>query len=454
LGLLNCTAGLLLFLSPLFVSSRALSETVIPLPTDRDSIQARFDILRDPALTDIDFTTYTLQDDEIGSMFLTLLIEAAKRGVHVRGIADNTLYDGTPELMKILHDTGVKLRFYHPVVIKPLNILNPVGTLMRFDKRMHDKLFVAKFADGHQAIIDGDKNYRDIYFESAGLLPAAQHGFLGRELYIEGDLANDVRSYFEILWNSHDVEVRSLSTVRSAKRLKAERARLAGYLQWVTKYVTGHDWQKKVFEVEHPVFFHDDFDSQGHRTKTTLDKVLDIIRAAPPNSNISIENAYVVLNPDIEAAFRYAKSRGSKIRIVTNSPVSTDEKIVATALMMDLPKIRELGIDLYFTTTPNALHSKLVKINDTLLIMSANIDPRSLNLNSESAVRADDAGLSNFYQTLVDKNARASVPIVISGKIILPSTSTAGFIPDFLCVDRPIRNVIERVAIEVIRSQL
>jgi putative cardiolipin synthase len=445
----------------LVLSSHAQAENVIALPTDRDSLQARVDILRDPKLREFAFTTFDLTNDQLGSIFMSLLVNAANRGVKVQGIIDNDLYHRTPELLEVLRSSGVELRFYHPINLIPQSIpdfLDPVTAISRMDHRLHDKLFIAKFSDGRMSMINGDKNYRDMFFNKTGLLAPKALGLLGREIYIEGPLVVGVRQYFDYLWRLPDMHVRHVGQAWQPGVVR-ERARLAGYFDWIEKYVVGDDWKNKpnragrfdnVSEIR---FVHDDFDESGKRTNTTLQKILKIMSAAPEGSDIYIENAYFVLHPELEAAIKSARLRGAKITVLTNSPVSTDEKLVADALMLDLPKLKKLGINLYFTRTPNAMHSKLMKINDTLIITSANLDPRSLRINSESGVIVVDHDLASFYGDLFKKNLKSSIPVLVGGRVI-PFDSSSGPVPDFLRLDRPVRQALEKVAIALIRSEL
>ena len=428
------------------------ADFVSPLETDLDSVQARFDVLRDPNLKEISFSTYTLRNDHIGSMFMSMLIEASRRGVHVRGIVDNDVADKTPELMTLLNEAGVQLRYYHPKTLKPLKLLNPVKFLQNMDRRLHDKLFIATFADGHRALLQGDKNYDDIYFAKTGLFEVSKKSYQGREIFIEGATAVEALKYFDFIWSSEHVDIRKPKSPKSLVTLQAERDRLQAFSRWVNTYVRAGNWRKNRTHVEKIDFLTDDFDSEGRRVRSTLAKVFDLIQNSPPNSKIEIENCFLVLNPTMERAFKTALAKGSHIRIITNSNRSNDQKLVSAALKIDLQKYRKMGIEIYFTDLDNAIHSKLVAINDTLIIMSANLDPRSLKINSESGVVLRDEKLAAQYRRFFDENAVESNLILDKGMFVSTTPASKPF--SFLRPDQPLGSLLQRVLIALIRGQL
>lgn len=436
----------------LLASSMARADFVSPLETDRDSMQARFDVLNDPQLKEISFSTFTLKNDQIGSMFLAMLIDASKRGVRVRGIVDNDISGKSPELVALLDEAGVSLRYYHRKTIKPLKLLNPIKFFNNLDRRLHDKLFIATYSDGRRALLQGDKNYDDIYFGKTGLYKGPEKSFQGREIFVEGAAATEAAGYFDFLWSSKDVATRKSKAPVSAETLQTERLRLEAFEAWVKKYVHGVNWRKNRTRVEEIRFMNDDFDEKGRRVYSTLDQVLDLIEASPPHSQIEIENSYLVLNSKMERAFRTALAKGSRIRIITNSRQSNDVKLVSIALQIDLKKYREMGVDVYYTNQQNAVHSKMVAINDTLIIMSANFDPRSLKINSESGVILHDRKLTDHYRHLFNENIGASAAIIAQGAYVDPAAHRSRF--SILRTDRPIGALLQSLFISLIRSKL
>jgi len=113
-----------------------------------------------------------------------------------------------------------------------------------------------------------------------------------------------------------------------------------------------------------------------------------------------LENAYFLPKPKMPAA-RALRERGVRLRVLTNSLASTDEPIVNAHYADSRPELVNLGVELY-EMKPDAasralyiarpatskahlgLHAKAAVFDrKTVFIGSFNLDPRSMNLDTE-----------------------------------------------------------------------
>ncbi|HKJ21386.1 MAG TPA: phospholipase D-like domain-containing protein, partial [Woeseiaceae bacterium] len=117
-------------------------------------------------------------------------------------------------------------------------------------------------------------------------------------------------------------------------------------------------------------------------------------------SEIIIVSAYLIPTPELEGAVERALDRGVIVRILTNSIGSNNHLSAHSAYRNHIDTLLEHGAELHevrmeardrdrYILTPVgrktlALHAKALLIdNDMVFVGSANLDPRSLRINTE-----------------------------------------------------------------------
>jgi putative cardiolipin synthase len=118
------------------------------------------------------------------------------------------------------------------------------------------------------------------------------------------------------------------------------------------------------------------------------------------DSELILVSAYLVPTPELAEAIRRAEARGVQVRILTNSLRSNNHTAAHSAYRgfirtllshgADLHEVRALAKDRSLYMVPPVdgkhlgLHAKAVLFDDELsFVGSANLDPRSLNINTE-----------------------------------------------------------------------
>ncbi len=137
------------------------------LERGEDSLLLRIHLIR-AASTSIDIQTFIWAEDDAGWLMLDELIAAARRGVHVRVLADQLFsLDDVEWLARIARaHANLDFRLYNPTfdkaVTQPLEFAAGVlCCFSKFNQRMHNKLLLV---DGEIGIAGG-RNYEDRYFD-------------------------------------------------------------------------------------------------------------------------------------------------------------------------------------------------------------------------------------------------------------------------------------------------
>lgn len=385
-------------LAVVLATSAQAGDKVRILHSDGDALQARVDLVQQ-AKQEINVSYYIVGDDEVPLVFLSLLRDAARRGVTVRLLVDG--HNGDNQMPRGLQAhllrEGVEIREYHP----PL-VLN--GYWIK--NRMHDKLVIVD--DEH--LITGGRNLKDDYY---GL---ACENFLDRDVYLRGCTASEARCYFMARWESCNVRPTRLSGRINKKKTEKEMVHIelndgcdeeaichAGYLLdqakasveccQLVKFDTNTDWSAEAHEADCVEFLHDD--PCGKKTKYLgiADDMLELLDSA--QCSIVLETPYLVLSKEMKRILASAVCRGVHVKILTNSLGTNNHHTAHAAYENDKRWFLRHGIELWELTGCKHLHAKAAVIDGCIAIIgSYNFDMLSEKRNSEVAVAVHDADVA------------------------------------------------------------
>lgn len=378
---------------------------LVLLNDNADALDWRLQAI-DAAESAIDLQTFLWKVDTAGAAILEHLIQAADRGVKVRILVDDALLVGDDALVGYMFThPNIEYRIYNPygrrassfAVRTALNL----AEFHRLDHRMHNKSMIV---DGEIAIVGG-RNLADEYFGLHQLT-----NFRDLELLVGGLFVETLEHAFDAYWNdrwSVPVErLTHLSPVVPDHRLLAAKAAEVGNV--------------------HAELADDE---RVHAWRSMLGRALDsdirLLLDAPPTGNpanaeeapvqvaneleqlfdraereIVIVSAYLIPTPDLEGAVERAIARGVSVRMLTNSISSTNHLSAHAAYRNHVGTLLRHGVALYevradardrhlYMNRPTdakqlALHAKALIIDsDKVFIGSANLDPRSLRINTE-----------------------------------------------------------------------
>jgi putative cardiolipin synthase len=430
-----------------------------------DALLVRVHLIRQ-ARVSIDIQTFIWTNDECGRLLMYELIEAARRGVHVRIIADHMVSAQDPATAAFLATVhpNLEVKHYRPAMtrMKPSRLQTALAALTSFratNQRMHNKLMV--FDDA--IMITGGRNIENTYFDHSTEL-----NFLDRDVLAVGPVARDAADSFARFWAyQHAVASRDLADVaeliasgkfphyatradydfggyftaldREAGDAALITARFAGRLKPVAKVAFIGDAPGKARGF---------FSRTAHITRA-LRRTLEQAR-----EHVVMQTPYLVLSPPARELFRemQAKNPGLRIQVSSNSFASTDNLLAYSAnyrlrnqyvedlaLQVHELKPQPAALPALFPQYPLmaaraaerikagrqkrapflCLHAKSLVVDARLAFVgSYNLDPRSENLNTEVGLLVEDAAFARELLADMARDMQAENSWVIARRDI------------------------------------
>jgi len=379
----------------------------------------------DTATESIDLQTFLWTFDTTGTLVLDHLLEAANRGVEVKLLIDDSFLAGEDEVLLELHrHPNIEYRIYNPFKRRASNsatrwVLN-LGEFHRLDHRMHNKAMVI---DNRVAIVGG-RNLADEYF---GLHGTAN--FRDMELIAGGPIVQQVAQAFDGYWNDRwsipvdqlahvKTSPASLDAVRQIRdqhvHIHAEESATERLQQWrelIGSAIRG----KATLLVDRPPG--DNPADPDEAPVEVADALIDVVNSAA--EEILVVSAYLIPTTRLESVVGQAIDRGVRIRILTNSIASNNHLTAHSAYRNHIETLLGHGAELHevrsdaqnrqvYMLSPVeskalALHAKTLVIDhDKVFIGSANLDPRSLRLNTEMGLLVESAVLNSALRAAID----------------------------------------------------
>ena len=380
-------------------------------------------LMIDSATESLDLQTFLWKFDTTGSMILSHLMAAARRGVTVRLLVDDTFLASQEQMLLALEEhPNIEYRVFNPFKrradsLVTRQLLN-LAEFHRLDHRMHNKALVA---DNRVAIVGG-RNLADEYF---GL--HEQTNFRDMELLVGGPIVQDIAASFDDYWNdewSFPIEMLShlspsYAALDDAATVKEPDLRIHNE---PTADLLQRRWQALVRGAlpGTPTLYVDD-PPVGKPQDTPPIELANALIEMFDNAEeeVLILSAYLIPTPRLEGAVARAVARGVNVRILTNSIRSNNHLAAHSSyrnhineMLGDGAQLHEVRIDArdrYVHMFPPvegksiALHAKAIVFDrNKVFIGSANLDPRSLRINTEMGLLVVSEELNAAVRTAFD----------------------------------------------------
>lgn len=371
----------------------------------------------------IEVEFYIYKSDLAGRLFTQALIKKAQEGVKVRVIVDSAPFvrEINQYYAAALAKYGIEARFYNDSV---------VWNLVRVHQRSHRKLLVI---DGKEAITGG-RNIGNDYFDMSD-----KYNFIDRDVVVKGSLVQAMRQSFEEFWKVdisenfeqvHKPEIHEygFKDEREARnnstRSEVDRQMYRKYRQDLTQFIKGmekadqfitlnaedsatleqiHELGKEQLALSPTgicpqTYFIADLPGWHKDARVLYDHLAKFIRRT--ENNILIQTPYFIMT-EKENLFSEALKKDVKVGVLTNSLSAADHLTTAAAFNARIHQLLEQGArawvydgvkpkNVKMPQSQNAkwgIHAKSIAIDDdTVMISTFNIDPRSKDLNSEMAI--------------------------------------------------------------------
>ncbi|WP_198971854.1 phospholipase D family protein [Xylophilus sp. ASV27] len=393
----------------------------------------------------LDLQYYSIHYDSSTEELLQRLQAAAARGVRIRILVDdfNTAGDNA-EVLRLDQVPGIQVRLFNPLfgprASQAGRILSSLFDFNRIQQRMHNKVFIADNA----LAVAGGRNLGNEYFGQG-----SDSNFLDLDLLIAGRLVRDLSRSFDRYWND-DLAYPVASLLTRAEREQWGAAQAQPPPSTTTDDATqapaqaprpvpgARDVARDILQGRMPLVWAPallladkptkiDSDDPDDPETTVVDDLLHLLGRA--RRDLLIVSPYFVPGDAMMKTFSALRTRGARVRVLTNSLASNDAPLAHAGYARHRKALLRLGVELYelrsqgdtrrrlFGSTPQSrasLHSKALVMDGRLLVVgSMNLDRRSALQNTELGIvvqsRALAAELSGYLEETLDDCYRVEV---------------------------------------------
>ncbi len=388
----------------------------LPLAAGREAFAARA-LLAYRAERSLDLQYYIWRDDLTGMLLLDALREAASRGVRVRLLLDDNNTAGLdPVLAELDRDPNIEIRLFNPFAAREWRSLGYLSDFRRLNRRMHNKSFTAD----NQVTIVGGRNIGDEYFDAAGDLL-----FVDVDVMAIGPVVQAVSRDFDRYWNSTSAyPVASLVPAGAAgapgtlaRRVDALRReapaqvyidaiRTLPFVDQLAQRRLPLEWAQARLVSDDPAKVL----GSGQPEARVAVKLRDLL--GEPRRQVDLVSPYFVPGKETTRMLGDLARRGVKVRILTNSLEATDVAAVHAGYAKWRRELLEAGVSLFelrrvadgdaprarvgpLGSSGSSLHAKTFGVDGgRVFVGSFNLDPRSIELNTEMGFVIDSAALA------------------------------------------------------------
>lgn len=354
--------------------------------------------LADRAERRIDVQYYAYLADATGMLLMQRLLAAADRGVHVRILLDDSGIGWRDRALAELDaHPAIELKVFNPSSVRRglLRVVEFLFNMRRLNRRMHNKIFAVDRA----AAIVGGRNVSDSYF-----VRRARASFRDYDVAALGPAAAAAADSFDRFWSSPlAVPAERLLRLREpARALDSRRQRLA---QRVARLVPDHvqrtaaaaaqlgEWLggTELHWARGEVVADDPERASGVEARVVAGRLIEVLARA--EREVLIESAYLVPGAEGLALFAGLVQRGLRVRILTNTLAATDVPVAHAGYAPYRELLLAAGVELHeFRRT---LHAKVLVVDRKIAwVGSFNVDPRSVELNTEAGVLIESPSLA------------------------------------------------------------
>lgn len=379
------------------------------LDNNIESWWARYALLSQ-AKKSIDIQYFIIDDDVFGKSFLALLLEKAKEGVQIRLMVDRR---GTPivtqkkrkDIFQLLASYGVQIKVFNPFVADFPDI--------NFISSNHDKILLID----DRYFMTGGRNISSYYF----VAPQDEYYlFSDTDILVDSpDAAASAKIAFQMDFDhpgyliepARNIDVKVLEELFEAKSAMEDRLLNEEISEKTLLLFPKLGQWKSFYGIKNFQLFPNSQEKSIHVIDKNSDRgdyqdlqkeIFSLIEQT--QTELLIENPYVVLTPAMKSALSAAGNRGVQITIRTNGPTSGDSAWTQSIFEHERYDLFETipNLKIFAAKGPIKVHSKLFVFDRVRSIVgSYNLDNLSENINSEIAVVIHDSEISQQVQDTI-----------------------------------------------------
>ena len=413
-------------LEPLFARNPGKTGAIL-IPDGVDAFAARALSARQAGRS-LDMQYYIWHDDLTGHLMMYEAWKAAERGVRVRLLLDDINTSGKDAALLALDSHhNIEIRVYNPFRNRSgvARVLEMVQRAVSINYRMHNKAWIA---DGHVAVLGG-RNIGLEYFDAS-----EETNFRDLDVVLFGPEVAKASAIFDEFWNSDAV-------VPIAQLNRKSRRQIASVLEQIKEEARGETARRFLDKVDMSpsvrAYFAQELTPYWSDTLRILSdpplkwkaesrvdglvaELVEVLRLTQHKA-LLISPYFVPGNEGVTGFAALVRDRGAHVGIITNSLAANDVVAVHGGYANYRKQLLQTGVHLYetrpqpsqndsslFGSSGASLHTKAFVVDDRYgFIGSFNLDPRSIDLNTEMGVLFDDPALG---VALRDEYLRLSGP--------------------------------------------
>lgn len=417
------TTGALSQLDESWLQGQKQRTAVYPLGNGTDAYQVRLDIIN-RAQTTIDAQYFLIKPDSAGVGFSGALLRAADRGVRVRVLLDDIFTTAGDEGLALLNaHENVQVRLFNPLSRKGISSLNYLADFKRANRRMHNKSLTV---DGLITVIGG-RNIAGEYFE---MNPKVD--FWDFEVLAFGGLIPEVGDSFDLFWNHElTVPMEAFKPATNNRDLQNVRREFTSWQQahprdelvsdGIIQGLLDHRLTPYYAEV-HVISDHPDklVNPVSPEFQILADSLGDLLASA--KSEILVFSPYFIPSKGMAEALVKVSQRGVNVVILTNSLASTNHVAVHSGYKRYRKTLLQGGVTLVEVSASGGrtdsdvittLHTKAILVDrQWLFVGSLNVDPRSIEINTEMGLIAHAPELTRDLADAAQQSLRGAAYVV------------------------------------------
>lgn len=381
-------------------SKYSAHEKISLLEDPHVSGQVRLELIRNAKET-IDISYHTFSEGVYSSMFVYELLNAAERGVKIRFLNDGIIGGFPTKARKtantLAYEENITIGLYEPINLNPYTWHN----------RLHDKYLLV---DG-KYLITGGRNISDKTFMPDGF---KFKKVFDRDIVIIGEkdegVIKELSDYIETLWDQDYIKI------LKGKENKKHREKL---IKEGIKNTAEHtELSAKPGDLR---FFSPDAitlvtNPLGHGSKDPViwDTLYSLMQQT--DGDIILQSPYTIL---YDEQIDELKALNRDIVLMTNSLKSSPNIPAYPHYLRQRHQIEDIAT-IYEYAGSGSVHTKSFIIGDDIsVIASFNLDPRSLNLDSESAYVIKSKEFNKYLREIHSKWQTQSIERS-DGEVIYP----------------------------------
>lgn len=367
-----------------FTNDQAGTERVFYL---NDNVEALLYRLRmaEEAKKEIILSTFDFNSDHAGHDIMSVLYQAANRGVKVRIIVDGISgfldLKGDPWFQALVSHDNVNIRTYNPV-----NLLKP----WTMQARLHDKYFIV---DDKMYLLGG-RNTANLF-----LGDYSSKKNIDRELFVyetqasSGSSIYQLKDYFEHVWTSQDSK--NYTCRKMTDKVKNCITQLEKqYLDLQTQYPQAYEtwnWEsltketQKVSLLSNPV-------NAGNKEPWMWYALNQLMKQG---EKVTIYTPYIICGKEMYQDLHQLMQNGTCVDIITNAVSSGANPWGCTDYLNQKENIWKTGANVYEFMGKHSCHTKALLIDNHMTILgSYNMDMRSTYQDTELMLVVDSPELN------------------------------------------------------------